>query len=160
MVLLIDAVINRQPDLAQRLGQQWIHRHGLAAFASLSSTRLQQLCGDDGLCWLQEQLGLQPAQRQHCQQPQQPGPEPSDHPVSTPQPLPLGSLLREALSEALQPLRQDGASAPSRQPMAAPAPVDAWRLPPLPSGDGASRTTAPPPADLAALRAWLHNDAA
>lgn len=134
-VLLIDAVINRQQQLAQRLGQQWIHRHGLQAFATLSDTRVLQTCGAEGLQWLQDQLGLQA--------------------------MPFGSLIREALREALEPLRQDSTDQQTAQPVLGAS--DPWQLPSesstipaaLPSPGGA-----PAPADLAGLRAWLHSDAA
>jgi hypothetical protein len=145
-VLLIDAVINRQADLSQRLGQQWIHRHGLRAFATLSRNRLLQICGEDGISWLQPERAI-------------PAPEPAslDRPLGSP----LGSLIREALNEALQPLRQDSSvSEPKPQPSAAAAAADPWRLPTMPTDDGPNRDAAPPPADLAALRAWLHSDAA
>ncbi|MFM1813134.1 MAG: hypothetical protein RLZZ336_2072 [Cyanobacteriota bacterium] len=154
MVLLIDAVINRQADLTQRLGQQWIHRHGLRAFETLSRNRLLPVCGDDGINWLHDQLGL--PTRGHeapvitLSEPEQPGPAA----------LPLASLIREALNEALQPLRQDSVSEPKTQPLAATAAADPWRLPTSPAGDSPSRDAAPPPAGLAALRAWLHSDAA
>ena len=147
-VLLIDAVINRQQQLAQRLGQQWIHRHGLQAFATLSDTRVLQTCGADGLQWLQDQLGLQAA---------------GDGSVSPAQPpaMPFGSLIREALREALEPLRQDSTDQQTAQPVLGAS--DPWQLPSesstipaaLPSPGGA-----PAPADLAGLRAWLHSDAA
>jgi len=148
-VLLIDAVINRQQQLAQRLGQQWIHRHGLKAFATLSDTRVLQTCGADGLQWLRDQLGLQAAADVNAS------------PAQPPQAMPFGSLIREALREALQPLRQDSTNQQTAQP--APGTNDPWQLPSesstipaaLPSPGGA-----PAPADLARLRAWLHSDAA
>ncbi len=155
VVLLIDAVINRQADLAQRLGQQWIHRHGVRAFETLSRTRLLQICGDDGTNWLHDQLGLaNPGQPERAT----PAPEPAS--LERPLGRPLGSLIREALSEALQPLRQDSANDTRPQPIAQAAAADPWQWSPLPSGNNASKDAAPPPADLAALRAWLHSDAA
>lgn len=155
MVLLIDAVINRQAELARRLGQQWIHRHGLQAFATLGRNRLVQTCGEDGLGWLQDLLGL-PAQPQLSQ----PAPEPE------PEPVRLGSLIREALSEALQPLRQDSPIPLRSQLPTAAAGVDPWQLNTTVSANSASSASstgddaAPRPADLAGLRAWLHSDAA
>lgn len=152
MVLLIDAVINRQADLTQRLGQQWIHRHGVRAFETLSRNRLLQICGDDGINWLHDQLGLADAE-------QADGAAPAPQPASLGRPL--GSLIREALSEALQPLRQDRSNETSKpQPIPAAAAADPWQWPTMPSGEGASQDAAPAPADLAALRAWLHSDAA
>jgi hypothetical protein len=81
--------------------------------------------------------------------------------------LPLGSLIREALREALQPLRQDsaGEGMAARPTLTA---ADPWQLPPVsavplaaPSpGAAPSPEAAPAPADLAGLRAWLHSDAA
>ena len=147
-VLLIDAVINRQQHLAQRLGQQWIHRHGLKAFATLSTTRVLPTCGDDGLQWLQDQLGLD-------------GTGTVDAGSAQPQALPLGSLIREALREALQPLLQDsaGEGMAARPTLTA---ADPWQLPPVSAVPLAapSPDAAPAPADLAGLRAWLHSDAA
>lgn len=147
-VLLIDAVINRQQHLAQRLGQQWIHRHGLKAFATLSTTKVLPTCGDDGLQWLQDQLGLHRAVD-------------GDAGSAQPQALPLGSLIREALREALQPLRQESADEgmATRPPLTA---ADPWQLPPVSPVPFAapSAGAAPAPADLAGLRAWLHSDAA
>jgi hypothetical protein len=145
VVLLIDAVINRQADLARRLGQLWIHRHGLQAFATMGRNRLIQTCGEDGQEWLHDLLGL-PAQPDLSQ--------------PTPEPVGLGSLFREALSEALQPLRQNSPSPLSSQLPTAAAGVDPWEVPPLVNGNGVSRDAAPRPADLADLRAWLHSDAA
>jgi len=156
VVLLIDAVINRQAELARRLGQQWIHRHGLQAFATLGRNRLVQTCGEDGLGWLQDLLGL-PAQPQLSQ----PAPEP--------EPVRLGSLIREALSEALQPLRQDSPIPLRSQLPTAAAGVDPWQLTTTVSANSTNRASnasstgddaAPRPADLAGLRAWLHSDAA
>ena len=157
VVLLIDAVINRQADLAQRLAQQWIHRQGLAAFATLGRNRLAPTCGEDGVAWLQTLLGLQTGQPAGARQQRSATP--------APEALGLGSLIREALTEALQPLRQDaiGQDQPrqqSAQLSVAAAGVDPWSLPPMPSVGSSSRDAAPPPADLAGLRAWLHSDAA
>lgn len=160
MVLLIDAVINRQAELARRLGQQWIHRHGLQAFATMGSQRLVQTCGEDGLGWLQDLLGLVAPPELS-----QPAPEPEPEP----EPVRLGSLIREALSEALQPLRQDSPIPLRSQLPTAVAGVDPWQLTTTVSTNSASSTTsasstgddaAPRPADLAGLRAWLHSDAA
>jgi hypothetical protein len=81
----------------------------------------------------------------------------------------LGSLIREALSEALQPLRQDSPIPLRSQLPTAAAGVDPWQLTTTVSTNSASSTTsasstgddaAPRPADLAGLRAWLHSDAA
>ena len=156
-MLLIDAVINRQADLSQRLGQQWIHRHGLRAFETLSRNRLLPICGVDGIDWLHDQLGLATG-ADDAPAITAPHPEQPVAPV-------LGNLFREALSEALQPLRQDSLrqdrpGAPPSQPIAPATAPDPWRLPPMPTGESASGNAAPPPADLAALRAWLHSDAA
>jgi hypothetical protein len=160
VVLLIDAVINRQAELARRLGQQWIHRHGLQAFATMGSQRLVQTCGEDGLGWLQDLLGLVAPPELS-----QPAPEPEPEP----EPVRLGSLIREALSEALQPLRQDSPIPLRSQLPTAAAGVDPWQLTTTVSTNSASSTTsasstgddaAPRPADLAGLRAWLHSDAA
>jgi hypothetical protein len=151
VVLLIDAVINRQAELARRLGQQWIHRHGLQAFATMGSQRLVQTCGEDGLGWLRDLLGL-PAQPQLSQ--------------PAPEPVRLGSLIREALSEALQPLRQDSPIPLRSQLPTAAAGVDPWQLTTTVSTNSTNSSSstgddaAPRPADLAGLRAWLHSDAA
>jgi len=156
-VLLIDAVINRQADLARRLGQQWIHRHGLEAFATLGRNRLVQTCGEDGLGWLQDLLGL--VAPPELSQPELLQP---DLTQPAPEPVRLGSLIREALSEALQPLRQDSPIPLRSQLPAAAAGVDAWQGPAALSRNSTSQdaAAAPRPADLAALRAWLHSDAA
>ena len=121
----------------------------------MGSQRLVQTCGEDGLGWLQDLLGL-PAQPQLSQ----PTPEPA------PESVRLGSLIREALSEALQPLRQDSPIPLRSQLQTAAAGFDPWQLPTTVSGNSASSASstghdaAPRPADLAGLRAWLHSDAA
>jgi len=116
----------------------------------MGSQRLVQTCGEDGLGWLKDLLGL-PAQPQLSQ------------PTPEPEPVRLGSLIREALSEALQPLRQDSPIPLRSQLPTAAAGVDPWQLTTTVSTNSASSTgddAAPRPADLAGLRAWLHSDAA
>ena len=98
---------------------------------------------------MQDLLGL-PAQPQLSQ----PTPEPA------PEPVRLGSLIREALSEALQPLRQDSPIPLRSQLPTAAAGVDPWQLTTTVSTSNTGDDAAPRPADLAGLRAWLHSDAA
>ena len=156
--LLIDAVIQRQSDLAQRLAQQWVHRRGWPSLDSFVKGPLLSNCGPEALEWLRQRLGLEsPA-----------------------------AVLREALAEAMAPLRESSPAAPASGPsrLSAVAPTgpattaeNPWQLPPLePTELEPNRTVtplnrtepraqgrtapAPAPADLAALRAWLHSDAA
>ncbi|MEB3234553.1 MAG: hypothetical protein VKM98_03910 [Cyanobacteriota bacterium] len=149
-VLLIDAVINRQDDLARRLSQQLVHRRGVEALELLIETDLLQSCGEDGRTWLKERLNAAAAE--------------TIAPAS-PRAL-VGTLIKEAVSEALAPLRQEPpvAAIPAPQPNEPAAnPADPWALPPLrvvPTPQAAAKGPAPRPADLAELRAWLHSDAA
>ena len=139
--LLIDAVINRQDDLSCRLAQQWVHRRGLQDFEAFAQGPLLQACGADGLAWLLEQLQT-----------------PATNLPPPPRPA-LKAVLREAISEVMAPLQAvESRNAPDK----ADAP-DPWTLVPLATKAPHSASTAAPapaPADLAALRAWLHSDAA
>ncbi len=143
--LLIDAVIQRQSALAERLAQQWVHRRGWPSLDSFVKGPLLRSCGPEALDWLRQRLGL-----------------------DTP-----GTVLREALAEAIAPLRPSAkAAAPLSVPTAATDAEDPWELPALRLVEAASNdsqadsspiaasTPAPPPADLAGLRAWLQSDAA
>lgn len=160
VVLLMDAVINRQSDLAQRLAQQWIHRRGLAAFTDLTQVDLRRTCGDDGVTWLQQRLGLKESQTPAVAVADGSAPgqatAPTLAPVGSPTGHTLGHLIREAVAEALTPLR------PSETAPAATVGGDPWPLPPLPqpTSNPGQTGAAPAPADLAGLRAWLHRDAA
>ena len=138
--LLIDAVINRQDDLSCRLAQQWVQRRGRQDLETFAQGPLLRACGADGLAWLQAQL-------------QTPAPN------LAPQRPALKAVLREAISEAMAPLQ---GVAPAHTQAKADAP-DPWALVPLPGKAvqfAPTPTPAPAPADLAALRAWLHSDAA
>lgn len=158
-VLLIDAVINRQSKLAQRLSQQLLHRQGAEALERFLQGPLTRSCGTDSVEWLRHQLSESTIA---------PGPVAARPAV--------GSLLKQALSEALAPLRPD---ASTTAPAAAAADAvalslrlagdDPWALQPLeqqaapaprPGLSQGPATPAPLPADLADLRAWLHSDAA
>ncbi|MEB3276953.1 MAG: hypothetical protein VKM92_08305 [Cyanobacteriota bacterium] len=149
-VLLIDAVINRQSELAQRLSQQLLHRQGVEALERVLQGPLTRSCGAESVQWLRQQL------RESAIAPGPGAPRPA-----------VGSLLKQALNEALAPLRPDAATtAPASARLAS---DDPWALQPLeqlaPPAKGPGRglgpaTPAPLPADLADLRAWLHSDAA
>jgi len=159
-VLLIDAVINRQSDLAQRLSQQLVHRQGFEALERCLLGPLTHHCGEDSVRWLREQLRTETLVAQE--------PVPSRQAVE--------SLLKDALSEALAPLRQDPAThaaaslVPALEPNGQQPSDDPWALTPLQALDPAATATpaapaaavrpAPLPVDLADLRAWLHSDAA
>ena len=142
--LLIDAVIQRQSDLAQRLAQQWVHRRGWPSLDSFVKGPLLSNCGPEALEWLRQRLGLDTS----------------------------AAVLREALAEAMAPLRETpppAAAASSESPWQLPVLEPNERLTPLtltlsePSGNDRTKPNpapAPAPADLAALRAWLHSDAA
>jgi hypothetical protein len=143
-VLLIDAVINRQSELAQRLSQQLVHRRGVAALEEFVGSTLQESCGVDGALWLRDQLGDGNA---------------AAATAPTPTPQGVGSLIKEALDEAMAPLRRPSSGMASdveeasQDPWAA-KPVRA--VAPAPTGD----RPAPRPADLAEWRSWLGSDAA
>ena len=154
-VLLIDAVIQRQQPLVQRLAQQWVHRRGWPSFEAFVGGSLLNACGDEAIVWLRQGLGLEASPAS----PLCPEPQPRPH---EPGPA-LQQLLREALAEAISPLREP-ATAP-----AGPVALDPWQLAPespVPSLRAVPITAvsdgppAPAPADLAALRSWLHSDAA
>ena len=158
--LLIEAVSQRQSDLAQRLAQQWVHRRGWPSLESFVKGPLLRSCGPEARDWLRQRLGLDTS----------------------------AAVLREALAEAMAPLRASGglgASTAAPQALQTTTPQvqaeDPWRLPELqlvdsPAPDAAlglglkpeqsgqqgnSKTTpAPVPEGLAGLRAWLHSDAA
>ena len=55
---LLAAVAERDPALASRLGQQWVHRKGLAALDRFLLTALAPSQGLDAAQWLRGQLGL------------------------------------------------------------------------------------------------------
>ena len=55
---LLAAVAERDPALAARLGQQWVHRRGLAALDPFLRTALAPSQGQEAAQWLQAQLGL------------------------------------------------------------------------------------------------------
>jgi len=163
--LLIDAVIQRQQPLALRLAQQWVHRRGWTSFAEFVHGVLLRSCGEDGIAWLQQGLGRvrtavdsAPAAAANTTVPPQAS-------------APLQQLIREALSEAVAPLRDTGTATSSAPKGVAPAGVlqpenDPWQLPELitpqtlATDKPAVASPAPPPANLAGLRAWLHSDAA
>lgn len=138
-VLLIDAVINRQDDLAARLAQQWVHRRGWSDLAAFIDHGLLHTCGQEGVAWLRQQMQSNPSDR------------------SAPEPRPsIGILFQQALDEALAPIRPDSHNAAS-------ASSDPWE--PAPQQQPArqpvlTKVPAPRPADLAELRSWLHCDAA
>ena len=150
-VLLIDAVINRQSELAQRLSQQLRQRQGVEALERVLQGPLTRSCGTESVQWLRQQL------RESAIAPEPEAPRPA-----------VGSLLKQALNEALAPLRPEVAStAPASA--ARLASEDPWALQPLeqptpltkrPGRGLGAATPAPLPADLADLRAWLHSDAA
>lgn len=131
--LLIDAVIQRQQPLALRLAQQWVHRRGWTSFAEFVHGVLLRSCGEDGIAWLQQGLGR----------------------------------VRTAVDSA--PAAAANTTVPPKG--VAPAGVlqpenDPWQLPELitpqtlATDKPAVASPAPPPANLAGLRAWLHSDAA
>ena len=143
--LLIDAVSQRQSDLAQRLAQQWVHRRGWASLEHFVKGPLLRRCGPEARDWLRQRLGIDSS----------------------------AAVLRDALAEAMAPLRsvtQPIATPPA--PAAAPTAAlaeDPWCLPGA-NADGMTALTprtpaeptrpAPVPEGLAGLRAWLHSDAA
>ena len=140
-VLLIDAVINRQGDLAQRLSQQLVHRQGVEALEAFVQTTLLRSCGSEAVTWLREQLGG----------------------VSAAPATGVGSLIKDALQEAMAPLRQSNA-ARALPPSSGHQAPDPWEPTPLqvvrPLNPAPSGKPAPRPADLADLRSWLSSDAA
>ena len=144
-VLLIDAVINRQSKLAHRLCQQLVHRQGFEALERLLQGPLTRSCGTESVLWLRQQLSAGAIDF---------GPGPARPAV--------GSLLKEALSEALAPLRPDAATTPSAtdDPWAMQLLEQPAALGPAPAQGQPATAPAPLPADLADLRAWLHSDAA
>lgn len=145
--LLIDAVIQRQQPLALRLAQQWVHRRGWSNFEAFLNGSLLHSCGAEAIGWLRQGLDLATGAG---------SPRLSADPGKG-----LPGFIREALSEALAPLREPAAVAPATSPA-----EDPWQLPLLETSSsqvGASpnlKAPAPPPADLASLRAWLNSDAA
>lgn len=164
-VLLIDAVINRQSDLAQRLSQQLVHRQGLSALDNVLDGQLLSTCGDEGVQWLRQQLSDASWQAQASE-------AAAPTTAATPRPA-VKTLLKNALHEALAPLRQDATprapihKGPSLNQGTEEASSDPWELQPLqpvasprPEPKAASSSPAPLPVDLADLRAWLHSDAA
>jgi len=144
-VLLIDAVINRQSELALRLSQQIVHRQGVSAFERVVQSNVLRTCGEDGAFWLRQQLG-----------------EVQHQAAAAPSAASMGSLIKEALDEAVAPWRsqEPAADAPNEGLSQAP---DPWDLnPPLraTASTPASGQPAPRPADLAEWRSWLCSDAA
>lgn len=89
-VLLIDAVISRQDDLAARLAQQWVHRRGWSDLDAFIDAGLLRTCGPEGVAWLRQQM-------RH---------NPGDRPAAEPRPS-LGTLFQQAFDEALAPIRPD-----------------------------------------------------
>jgi hypothetical protein len=139
-VLLIDAVISRQDDLAARLAQQWVHRRGWSDLDAFIDAGLLRTCGPEGVAWLRQQM-------RH---------NPRDRPAAEPRPS-LGTLFQQAFDEALAPIRPDSHddATPSSDPWGlAPQLQQPARQPVL------AKVPAPCPADLAELRSWLHSDAA
>jgi len=144
-VLLIDAVINRQSELAQRLSQQIVHRQGLSALERVVQSNVLTSCGEEGAFWLNQQLG-----------------EVQQQPAAAPAAASVASLLKEALHEAVAPWRSEAAAADAAEPELSQAP-DPWELnQPLVAATttAASGQPAPRPADLAEWRSWLCSDAA
>ena len=139
-VLLIDAVINRQDDLAARLAQQWVHRRGWSDLDAFIDHGLLRTCGPEGVAWLRQQMQSNPGDR--------PAPEPRPS---------IGTLFQQAFDEALAPIRPDSHNAASASSdLLEPAPRQQRPAPqPL-----LTKVPAPRPADLAELRSWLHCDAA
>lgn len=144
-VLLIDAVIIRQEDLAARLTQQWVHRRGWSDLDAFIKTELQRTCGQDGVVWLRQQMQSNTSDRVP------PEPRPS-----------IGTLVQQALDEALAPIRPDPSEPSARKP--SPAASDPWQLAPQRLNPARQATLtklpAPRPADLDELRSWLNSDAA
>ncbi|MBM5803951.1 MAG: hypothetical protein FJ078_07510 [Cyanobacteria bacterium K_DeepCast_35m_m2_155] len=148
-VLLIDAVINRQSELAQRLSQQIVHRQGVSALERVVQANVLTSCGEEGAFWLSQQLG-----------------EVQQQPPAPPAAASMGSLIKEALHEAVAPWRNEAPAADAANPELNQAP-DPWELnQPLvaaastPASTPASGQPAPRPADLAEWRSWLCSDAA
>ena len=122
--LLLAAVGERDPQLARRLGQQWVHRRGLAALDTLLNGPLGVSQGPEARAWLLEVLEL-----------------------------PVPAALVPAVPAAAAP--GPGVARPATGAMAQPRRQRlALNLRPPAESD----QPAPPPASLAALRAWLPDE--
>ena len=147
--LLIDAVINQQGNLAQKLGRQWVHRRGVVDFGAFLDGRLLNTCGHAAVTWLRDQLELSEAPIRHAQPTAQLSAQPAAATAQVHDPVEIDrkspSAFQTSGPSALLP-------APSAM-LPAPSAVLASR-----SALGAP-TPAPAPPSLAPLRAWL-SDAA
>ncbi len=162
---LLAAVAERDHTLACRLGQQWVHRRGLAALDHFLHAELAPSQGLEAAEWLQGQLGLRVVAAEAPQE-IEPAPQEIDevasaeHDASLPVARPaalfgrMKSLLRQCLEDVIVGRDADGAEVPCQEPHQE-APAGAAPL--LPAGEPRqpSTTPAPAPPSLAALRAWL-----
>ncbi len=178
---LLEAIQQRDAAQAKLLGQRWVHRRGLVSLEAFQRITLRSLQGEEACRWLQEQLGLEPPTAEAgagslpsvesafaalaAEFPSSEIPLPAEPAPAVPAPreelapavaVPVAAAPEEPL--APRPSFHPTASilAALAEPVApAPAPSGSLRWLPRLRFPAPARRPAPPPADLADLRAWL-----
>lgn len=157
---LLAAIGERDPQLARRLGQQWVHRRGLTSLEAFLVGPLTHSQGPGAVEWLLGLLELEgriaPTVAEITAEitvAELISPQPdSDQPISA-QPLP--DQVRSDQSLRAQPAATPVPAAPGPKPLLRPR---GQRLSIALTAPAEGEQPAPPPASLAALRAWLPDE--
>ncbi len=174
---LLEAIQQRDASQTRFLGQRWVHRHGLVTLEAFQRITLRSLEGDEGCRWLQEQLGLEPPPASAADalafSLARLEVSPANEPLTSVETAFAALAAEFPDSESATPaepaVEEPLAPLPSFHPTASILAALAEPVAPASSPPGPSRwlprlrfpapapahRPAPPPADLADLRAWL-----